>query len=148
MLKLWPCKGVCGVLDPTPHVSPHPTLNIFVSWAGNPLAPSSVSRQIHSQWIKAELFDENWTRNLSCNIIRKSLTTANREEDVGNPQDVAELVVHSIATPGKVYMCEKMKTAANAAAAIRNHFNKNERTVETTKVSFETSPDPVKKVEI
>ena len=38
-----------------------------------------------------------------------------------------------------------MKTEANAAAAIRNHFNKNERTVETTKISFETSPDPVKK---
>ena len=85
MLKLWPCKGVCGVLDPTPHASKRPTQNIFVSWAGKPLAPSSVSHLIHSQWIKAGLFDENWARNLSCNIIRKSLTTANHEEDVGNP---------------------------------------------------------------
>ena len=116
--------------------------NIFVSWAGNALAPGSVSRQIHSQWVKAGLFDENWSRNLSCNIIRKSVTTANREENVGEPQEVADLMAHSLETAGKVYhMREKMKTAAKATATIKNHFDKRKRTGETN----ETPPDPVKK---
>ena len=89
------------------------------------MASASVSRQIHSQWVKTSFFDENWTRNLSYNIIRKSVTTANREEDVRKPQEVADLMTHSLATAGKVYhMREKMKIAAKATAAIKNHFNK------------------------
>ena len=91
------------------------------------MASASVSRQIHSQWVKTSFFDENWTRNLSYNIIRKSVTTANREEDVREPQEVADLMTHSLATAGKVYhMREKMKTTAKATAAIKNHFNKKE----------------------
>ena len=112
-----------------------------MSWAGNAMAPGSVSQQIHSQWVKAGLFDENWSRNLSCNIIRKSVTTANREENVGEPQEVADLMAHSLETAGKVYhMREKMKTAAKATATIKNHFDKRKRTAETN----ETSPEPVK----
>ena len=104
------------------------------------MAPGSVSQQIHSQWVnKAGLFDENWSRNLSCNIIRKSVTTANREENVGEPQEVADLMAHSLETAGKAYhMREKMKTAAKATATIKNHFDKRKRTAETN----ETSPDP------
>ena len=113
-----------------------------MSWAGNAMAPGSVSQQIHSQWVnKAGLFDENWSRNLSCNIIRKSVTTANREENVGEPQEVADMMAHSLETAGKVYhMREKMKTAAKATATIKNHFDKRKRTAETN----ETSPEPVK----
>ena len=84
------------------------------------MTPGSVSRQIHSQWVKADLFDENWTRNLPCNIMRKSVTTANREEDVGKPQEVADLMAHSLTTVGKVYcLREKMETAAKANTAIK-----------------------------
>ena len=54
---------------------------------------------------------------------------------------MADLMANSLATADKVYhMQEKMKTATKATAAIKNHFNKSKRTVETT----ETSQDLVK----
>ena len=72
-------------------------------------------------------------------LYEESVTTANREENVGEPQQVANLMAHSLETAGKVYhMREKMKTAAKATATIKNHFDKRKRTAETN----ETSPDP------
>ena len=74
-------------------------------------------------------------------LYEESVTTANREENVGEPQQVADLMAHSLETAGKVYhMREKMKTAAKATATIKNHFDKRKRTAETN----ETSPEPVK----
>lgn len=44
------------------------------------------------------------TRNSSCSIIRKSVIAANCEEDVGELQEVAELIEHSNETAQKAYM--------------------------------------------
>lgn len=74
---------------------------------------------------------------------KKSVTTANYEKDAGKPQEVTALMVHSWETANKVYhIREQMNTAAKATAVIKDHFNKNKTTVETT----ETSPNQVKKV--
>ena len=73
---------------------------------------------------------------------KKSVTTANYEKDAGKPQEVTALMVHSWETANKVYHIREQMNAAKATAVIKDHFNKNKTTVETT----ETSPNQVKKV--
>ena len=99
-------------------------LNFFLSWNGKPMTSGKISRQINSQWVKAGIFNESLWRNISCNIIRKTVVTAAREEELGHEQEVADLMGHSWKTAGQsYYLRQKLQTAGDARSIIREHFS-------------------------
>ena len=98
--------------------------NVFLSWSGSAMKSGDVSKRIHTLWCKAGIFDNrDLSKNLSCNIIRKSTSTGMRESGTGKYQEIADLMAHSKSTANNHYFLRKQeKSAATATSLIRSHF--------------------------
>ena len=49
--------------------------NVFLTYTGYVMKSGAISTQLHSLWVKAEIFDNNTTNRVCANVIRKSTTT-------------------------------------------------------------------------
>ena len=100
--------------------------NVFVSWCGKSMESGAISRQIHSLFVKAGALPEDAPKNMSCNIIRKSVSTEIRNKNAGNLKESADLMAHALATQEKHYVLQnKAKSAKIGGASIRNVFGTN-----------------------
>ena len=114
--------------------------NIMLSWSGRKMRSGAVSKQLHSLWSKAGIFDNKViTKKLSCNIVRKSTSTGLRETKTGNYQEVADLMTHSLDTAKKHYhIRSKQLSATTAGAVIGKYFGL--RSESPTKIQEDKTP--------
>lgn len=100
--------------------------NVFVSYNGVAMQSGAISGQLNSQWIKAGNFEGEvkGKRKLSANVVRKSTVTGIRDKDLGNLQEVADNMAHSLKTAETNYLLRnKQKSAAVAGKTIREFYN-------------------------
>lgn len=84
----------------------------------------TISRQIHLQWVKAEVFNDSLPTNISCNIIRQTVVTAVHGDESVHKQEVADLIVHSLKTTWQSYWLRRMiHTVSDVNILTRKHFD-------------------------
>lgn len=98
--------------------------NVFLSWNDKAIMLVNISKQIHLQLVKAEIFNYSLPKNISCSIIRQTVVSAVHEEKLDHEQKVADLMAHSLKTAGQsYYLGHKIQTAGDANNLIRKHFD-------------------------
>ena len=104
------------------------TNNFFTSTNGKAMSSGDISKRIHQLWVRAGIYEgRNLPKNLSTNIIRKSVTTGIRQASLGHLQEVADTMAHSLATAEKSYhLRNKEKTVQMGATVVRNYFFNSE----------------------
>lgn len=100
-----------------------PTVNnFFVASTGSPMNSGQINNQLHSLWVKAGILDEAGKR-LCGNLVRKSVVTGVRDQELGNFQEVADTMSHSLKTAEMHYhLRQKEKLAVVAGQTIRQLY--------------------------
>lgn len=104
--------------------------HVFLSSNGRQMTSGDVSKRIDNIWKSSGVYGENPPpkKNVTGNIIRKSMTTLVHESSEDN-QAVADLLAHRLGTAEKIYRVKKMGQQARAGAtAIENVTRRNQST--------------------
>ena len=92
--------------------------NVFLSWNGEALASSQISKAMKSVWKKAEI-----SGTPSSTIFRKSAVTGvhSATDSSASHSDLADLMAHNVSTAVHYYkLTEKSKSSVKASKQLRN----------------------------
>ena len=96
--------------------------NFFIAYTGEAMRPGAVSNQLNSLWKKAGI--QNTNSRLCGNLVRKSVVTGVRDKNLGNLQEVADNMSHSLKTAENHYhLRNKQKSAVIAGGTIRELYS-------------------------
>ena len=88
------------------------------------MSSGAISMHLGSLWKKPRIFEvESGKRNFYATFFRKAASTCMRKFKIGDSQEDADLMGHSLATAEKYYYTRcKRETAASAGKAVRSSF--------------------------
>jgi len=102
---------------------PNQDNNVFLAWSGRAMKSGAISGRLHDIWVKAGIFDDDSSKRLCANVIRKSASTSLREKGSEFQQEAADTMAHSLQTADKNYFVRKFeKSAAKGSEVISNVF--------------------------
>ena len=92
------------------------------------MSSGAISKQLGSLWKRAGIFKvDSGKRNVCATLFRKGASTGVRHVKVGDSQEIADLMAHSLSTAEKLqYTRRKINTAASASKAVRSYFQSGE----------------------
>ena len=83
--------------------------NFFVAYTGEAMKPGAESNQLNSLWVEAGI---SGNTRLCGNLVRKSIVTGIRDKDLGNFEEVAQNMSHSIKTAETHYLSRNKQKPA------------------------------------
>lgn len=86
--------------------------NFFAAFSGEAMKPGAISNQLNTQWIKAGILDGMDGRRICGNTARRSLSTGVRDKNLGNYQELADSMSHSIKTAEMHYALRRKEKSA------------------------------------
>ena len=112
--------------------------NVFLSWNGEALASSQISKAMKSIWKKAEV-----SGTPTSTIIRKSAVTGvhSTTDSSASHSDLADLMAHNVSTAVHYYkLTEKSKSSVKASKQLRNVMRGENQQKEMDKEENAVSP--------
>ncbi|XP_065649964.1 uncharacterized protein LOC136078316 isoform X2 [Hydra vulgaris] len=98
--------------------------NIFLSWSGHRMKSGAISERLGSLWKNAGIYHKSsGKRNVCATLLRKSVATGIREQNIGNKDEIAGSMGHSSLTAETNYTCRKNRnTAVKSSKSISAYF--------------------------
>ena len=96
---------------------------VFKTFFGRQMSSGEVSTQLNSLWMRADVYDHDQTptKNISCTMFRKSISTMSLEKQPEGSGAVADLLAHNSSTQAKYYDIRRRdKSSARGAYNICN----------------------------